>query len=196
MTKNTAWVALRVAAFLLFQVCATSAWAQTIHFVAHKDYSSGHRPASVAAGDINGDLVQDLALANSGDDTASVLLGNGDGTFQPAKSVYLGQGAGPQSIVIADFNRNGRPDLAVANTARNAVALLLGNGDGTFQAPVTLGAGVSPSSVTASAISTATGSQTWGSPTQGPTRFPCCSGTAMARSSRREASRWTAVRSS
>ena len=59
---------------------------------------------------------QDLALANAGDDTASVLLGNGDGTFQPPRSVYLGQGAGPQSVAIADFNRNGRPDLAVANT--------------------------------------------------------------------------------
>ena len=121
--------------------------AQTIHFAAHKDYSSGHRPASVAAGDLNGDLVPDLALANAGDDTASVLLGNGDGTFQPARSVYLGQGAGPQAVAIGDFNRNGRPDLAVANTGSNTVALLLGNGDGTFQATVTLGAGVSPSSV-------------------------------------------------
>ncbi len=149
MTKNCAWVARRLAAPLLFQMFAASVSAQTIHFAAHRDYSSGHRPASVAAGDLNGDLVQDLALANAGDDTASVLLGNGDGTFQPAKSVYLGQGAAPQSVAIADFNRNGRPDLVVANTGANAVSVLLGNGDGTFQAPVTLGAGVSPSSVTA-----------------------------------------------
>jgi len=148
MTKTCAWVAPRVAALVLLQMFATSVWAQTIHFTAHKDYASGHRPAAVAAGDLNGDLVQDLAVANAGDDTASVLLGNGDGTFRAPRSVYLGQGAGPHSIAIADFNRNGRPDLAVANTGGNAVAVLLGNGDGTFQAPVTTAAGASPSSVT------------------------------------------------
>jgi hypothetical protein len=149
LTKNFAWVARLLAALVLFQIGAGSVSAQTIRFAAHKDYSSGHRPASVAVGDLNGDLVQDLALANSGDDSASVLLGNGDGTFQPARWVNLGQGAGPQSVAIGDFNRNGRLDLAVANTGSNTVAVLLGNGDGTFQAPVTLGVGVSPSSVTA-----------------------------------------------
>jgi hypothetical protein len=149
VTKTCARIALRVAALLLFQVFAASVSAQTIRFAAHRDYASGHRPASVAAGDLNGDLVQDLALANSGDDTASVLLGNGDGTFQAARSVYLGQGASPQSVAIADFNGNGRPDLAVANTGSNAVAVLLGSGDGTFQPPATVAAGLGPSSLAA-----------------------------------------------
>jgi chitobiase/beta-hexosaminidase-like protein/VCBS repeat protein len=146
MTRH--WPALLVAATLTVSAFPLSVSAQTPRFAAHKDYSSGHRPASVAVGDLNGDLVQDLALANSGDDSAAVLLGNGDGTFQPPRSVYFAAGASPQSVAIADFNRNGRPDLVVANTGRNAVAVLLGNGDGTFQAPVTLAVGVSPSSVT------------------------------------------------
>ncbi len=148
MTTHAAWPLL-VAAALTVSAFPRALSAQTIQFAAHKDYPSGHRPASVAVGDLNGDLVPDLAVANSGDDSAAVLLGNGDGTFQPPRSVYFAAGASPQSVAIADFNRNGRPDLIVANTGTNAVALLAGNGDGTFQTPVNLGAGAGPSSVTA-----------------------------------------------
>ena len=137
MTRH--WPALLVAATLTVSAFPRSLSAQTPRFAAHKDFPSGHRPASVAVGDLNGDLVQDLALANSGDDSAAVLLGNGDGTFQPPRSVYFAAGASPQSIAIADFNKNGRPDLVVANTGKNAVAVLPGNGDGTFQAPVDIG---------------------------------------------------------
>jgi hypothetical protein len=147
MTRHVTW--LLAAATLTVSAFPRSLSAQTPRFAAHRDYSSGHRPASVAVGDLNGDLVQDLAVANSGDDSAAVLLGNGDGTFQPPRSVYFTAGASPQSVAIADFNRNGRADLVVAHTGRNAVAVLFGNGDGTFQAPVILGVGVSPSSVTA-----------------------------------------------
>ena len=103
MTRH--WPALLVAAALTVSAFPRSLSAQTMQFAAHKDYPSGHRPASVAVGDINGDLVPDLALANSGDDSAAVLLGNGDGTFQPPRSVYFAAGAGPQSVAIADFNR-------------------------------------------------------------------------------------------
>ena len=63
----------------------------------------------------------------------SVLLGNGDGTFQPA--VNFAAGACPDSVALGDVNGDGRPDLAVAN-GNNSVSVLLGNGDGTFQAAV------------------------------------------------------------
>ena len=200
-------------------------------------------PTSVAVGDFNGDGKLDLAVAESISSTVSVLLGNGDGTFQPAvelrrrhrsharwrwatstatasstwrwrttvattsaccwatatapsrrsrttppaRSPALGGGgrlqrrrqarpgggqyrqqhrqraAGqrqrhlpggaelrraahiPYSVVVGDFNGDGKPDLAVANNFSNNVSVLLGNGDGTFQAAVNYAAGTIPS---------------------------------------------------
>jgi len=114
------------------------------------NYSSGYLPTSVAIADVNGDGHLDLAVANacqSSSDcttgTVSVLLGNGDGTFQSPVS-YSSGGFGTGSIAIADVNGDGYPDLAVVNGCRNnrnvcttgTVSVLLGNGDGTFQAPV------------------------------------------------------------
>jgi hypothetical protein len=84
----------------------------------------------------------DLVVVNyciSGDNCASgtlgVLLGNGDGTFQ-AVATYDSGGYGPKSVALADVNRDGKPDLIVANRV-GTVGVLLGNGDGTFQASVT-----------------------------------------------------------
>jgi hypothetical protein len=65
----------------------------------------------------------------------SVLLGNGDGTFQTA--VSYAAGAVPSSVTVGDFNGDGILDLAVANdTVVGNVSVLLGNGDGTFQTAV------------------------------------------------------------
>ena len=61
----------------------------------------------------------------------SVLLGNGDGTFQPP--VTYAVGGYPVAIVAGDFTGDGHLDLAVANRIRQRVSVLLGNGDGTFQ---------------------------------------------------------------
>ena len=61
----------------------------------------------------------------------SVLLGNGDGTFQP--QVTYAVGTYPYALVAGDFNGDGRTDLAVANLFDGTVSVLLGNGDGTFQ---------------------------------------------------------------
>ena len=65
----------------------------------------------------------------------SVLLGNGDGTFQD--QVTYAVGPLPAALVTGDFNGDGRTDLAVANYDDNDVSILLGNGDGTFQNQVT-----------------------------------------------------------
>ena len=74
----------------------------------------------------------------------SVLLGNGDGTFRPAiVDPIFGLGVGAWSVAVADVNRDGKPDLLVgarcgtAQNCGNLVAVLLGNGDGTFQPPAT-----------------------------------------------------------
>jgi hypothetical protein len=106
--------------------------------------SGGNDAVSVAVADLNGDGAPDIVVGNScvwlssgcSFTTAGVLLGGGDGTFAPAVPVNLG-GSSSQQIAIADVNGDDKPDLLaiVAAPFNGAVAILLGNGDGTFQAP-------------------------------------------------------------
>ena len=81
---------------------------------ADSDFRGVTVPAALVAGDFNGDGRTDLAVANSGSNDVSVLLGNGDGTFQP--QVTYAVGSEPVAIVAGDFNGDGRTDLAVANS--------------------------------------------------------------------------------
>src|SRR5262249_47367281 len=90
---------------------------------------------SVAVGDFNRDGKLDLAVANPGGNTVSVLLGNGDGTFGPR--VDYGVGTSPLSVAAADLG-NGQVDLVVANHDSSNVSVLVGNGDGTFQPTQTI----------------------------------------------------------
>ena len=99
----------------------------------------GSNPSAMAVGDFNGDGKADVAVADSKTGNVSVLLGNGDGTFQSA--ITLPVGGSPNSVVMGDFNGDGHTDLAVSNG--NNVSVLLGNGDGTFQDAVQYAAGVS-----------------------------------------------------
>jgi hypothetical protein len=89
---------------------------------------------SIAAGDFNGDGILDLAVGSSDAQTdpgtVTTLLGKGDGTFTVGGSVATGGAF--QSFVVGDFNGDGIPDLAVANSTADMVFLFLGNGDGTF----------------------------------------------------------------
>ena len=96
-------------------------------------YATGQGPTWVAAGDFNGDKNLDLAVTNSTDNTVSVLLGNGDGTFQ--EHVDYPADASLSAVAVGDFNADGKQDLVVAS---GSDGLLLGNGDGTFQAMVPL----------------------------------------------------------
>ncbi len=74
----------------------------------------------------------DLVIANQSSNTVSVLLGNGDGTFAGAPGSPFAVGAQPRSVVIADFNGDGKLDFAVADSGDNTIATFQGNGDGTF----------------------------------------------------------------
>ncbi|HMK23386.1 MAG TPA: FG-GAP-like repeat-containing protein [Terriglobales bacterium] len=109
----------------------------SVSFLGPTNYPAGTGPAAVAAGDFNADGKVDLAVANRGSNDVSILLGNGDGTFQAARSVSAG--ASPAAVVVADFNHDGRDDLAVAllgdsSTGQGAaVSVFLNNGDGTFR---------------------------------------------------------------
>jgi len=92
------------------------------------------RPSAVAVADFNGDGKPDLAVITRGDllsstGTLNILLGNGDGTFQPASS-YL-TGVNPDCIAIGDLNGDGIADIASVD--QEGVGVWLGNGDGTFQ---------------------------------------------------------------
>ena len=87
---------------------------------------------SIAVRDLNGDGKKDLVAVNQGNDSISVLLGRGDGTFNAAKSYPVADG--PFQVAFADFNRDGKVDIVVADT--NQVSVLLGNGNGTFAWPL------------------------------------------------------------
>lgn len=87
---------------------------------------------SLAAADLNGDGITDLAVADAVNNSVHVLLGSGHGAFAPQKDYTLGSDV-PTSILIADVNHDGVPDLVLATTG-NHIDVLLGNGDGTFQA--------------------------------------------------------------
>jgi hypothetical protein len=123
-------------------------------FQAARSFAAGSGPRSVAVGDFNGDGKLDLVTANYAIDycygctpiesDVRVLLGNGDGTFQAARSFAAGDR--PVSVAVGDFNGDGRADLAVADYY-GGVSVLLGNGDGTFQAARGFAAGTYPSSV-------------------------------------------------
>ena len=90
----------------------------------------GNFPETVRTGDFNNDGVLDLVVANGKDDTVSILLGNGDGTFTAGAPVPV---AGfPFFTAVADFNGDGLADVAVTSADDNTVTILLGNGDGTF----------------------------------------------------------------
>jgi len=102
----------------------------------------GFGPSAIALGDFDANGATDVAVSNNVLGDVSVLLGRGDGAFAPPVSYHVAP-FGTASIVAADFNGDGRLDLADAvNTATNsaaAVAILLGNGDGTFNPPLTYG---------------------------------------------------------
>jgi hypothetical protein len=117
-------------------------------FQAAVNYALGVWPTSAAIGDFNGDGKADLVVTNSptfNSAYVSILLGNGDGTFQTA--VNYGVGNGPTSVAVGDFNGDGKADLVAANSQSNGVSVLLGKGDGTFQAAVNYAADLAPTSV-------------------------------------------------
>jgi len=116
--------------FLLAGWGWSSSHAQNIVFTPTASIQVGKAPQSIATGDFNGDDLLDLATVNSTSDDVSILLGNGNGTFQAP--VSFGIGKIPMSVATADVNGDARLDLIVAISGSDHIVVLKGKGDGFF----------------------------------------------------------------
>lgn len=109
-------------------------------FLPKMNFTAGINPINAIARDFNKDGTPDLAVGNTRDSVISVLLGRGDGSFDPAVGYSIepnpqGLFAMPD-IDVGDFDNDGNWDLTEVNYNEFYVAILFGNGDGTFNKPV------------------------------------------------------------
>ncbi len=95
-------------------------------------FAVGATPVFLTTGDFNGDSIPDLAVSNQGSNNVTVLIGNGAGGFTPSAASPFATGPVPQAIVSADFNHDGRADIAVASGSNGNITYLINNGAGGF----------------------------------------------------------------
>jgi FG-GAP-like repeat/Bacterial pre-peptidase C-terminal domain len=110
------------------------------------DVPADQNTVAIAKGDLNGDGITDLVVANQFSNDVSVLLGVGDGTFRAA--VNYSAGFFPTGVVVADFNHDGHDDVAVSNELSGDVSVLINNGDGTLASAVSYAVGGQPLALT------------------------------------------------
>ena len=97
-----------------------------------KIIKTGKAPGSIEVADFNKDGFPDIAVANTQDSSISILLGDGKGNFIPATGSPFFANRFPNDIAIADLDKDGNPDLAIANTEVSMLTVLLGDGKGSF----------------------------------------------------------------
>lgn len=101
-------------------------------FTALSPIPVGTKPISIAVADFNLDGKADLAVANGGSNNLTILSGNGMGGFTATTGSPIAVGMGPVTVVAQDFNRDGRPDLAVTNVDSNNLMIFLNSAKGGF----------------------------------------------------------------
>ena len=138
--EGVATLAAAAVALLLF--AAAPALAVTPTFATPAGFAVGDSPHAIVTGDFNRDGRPDVAVADSGSDTVSILLGLGNGKLAAAKSIKVG--TQPTGVAVADFNGDGKLDLAVANSGSNTVSILRGNGAGGFTLVQSIAVGAGP----------------------------------------------------
>jgi hypothetical protein len=119
----------------VYSVLNTTAWGPSGNFTPPANYSSGYHPNYVTTGDINDDGIPDVITTSQFTrNFFSVRPGNADGTL--GAEVQYGGVLEPHMPLLADFNGDGKLDLAIAELEGDRVSIRLGNGDGTFQSPL------------------------------------------------------------
>ena len=121
-------------------------------FTLKSTLATGKSPDAIVAAEFHSasSSNMDLAVANQADDTVSLFIGNGDGTF--SGGVNFATGASPVALATADFNADGLADLAVSDQSANTVSIFIGNGDGSFTPRLDLGTGAGPAGLTATTL--------------------------------------------
>ena len=97
-------------------------------------YETQSLPFGVDINDFNNDNIKDMLSVNLGNNSVSVFIGNGDGTFQ--NQVTYSVLSRPRHVSVSDFDNDGNLDLAVAHWNSGRISILIGNGDGMFQSQV------------------------------------------------------------
>jgi len=133
---GTKWSAIGFAGLVLVTTLAAGRAdaAVTLAPSAASPFAVGASPKGIATADFNNDGKQDIAIANSGNNNVTILLGNGTGGFAASTGSPFAAGSTPMAVVVKDFNKDGKMDLAVMNQQSNNVTILLGDGLGGFTA--------------------------------------------------------------
>jgi hypothetical protein len=133
---------------IAFVLLTSSLFSQTFN---HSSYSSPNTPVDLFVADLNHDGKPDIVTPQRSAGMVTVFLNHGDGTFTPGGSSTYVVGASPILVTVADFNGDGKPDIATGNCAMDtgtySVSVLFGNGDGTFQNHVDYSLNACPNSL-------------------------------------------------
>lgn len=139
---------LRPTALVAFFGVMLQTFASAAAFKGPSTFGTHLAPISIAVADFNGDGNLDIAVANRSSNDISVLLGKGNGTFATEVKYSAGTGGpDPDSIVAADVNGDGKPDLIVADLGTHSVSVFINTGTGTFNPAAIYSVGNSPTAV-------------------------------------------------